>query len=476
MDEICSTKSDSRGKTLFYEWTRDNVMNEIINGKSKKNKLFINKIKLNGTSNCNKYMKTLSNEIKKKINDKILPTIKLNKVNNNSIMEYSNKKQSTLSQKRSQSGTNYKIPNNLYYEERIKNNNFYYYNNNKKYNHENYFNNKEKNNIFEEYNKFNPINNNKSRNFTKSKSIYDKDNEKIENNIDDSLNSFIKNLFFNHHHNKKLILIKNNQYSNEHPYNIYREKKTSNYNPNPKRAIFRQTSIRNILNNYNENNQKPIKIGSINNFSFKKYNVDYTEEDYIRKKNEIDFWNIIGGNEQNIGIKNNYDIYRNEYNNNINYIDNERNQENEKNKEEDFHVNNFILNDKKDDSLYIRNEIINTSDEGIDNKNEGNKKNMNDNAIIDDDYINKENEVEKGDTVQQNFINDESSKSKENLEDIEKKSNVSNISKSKSNEDESMNFKAISNDDDNYENEFDKSKKKENEDKCYDNSSFISVD
>jgi hypothetical protein len=51
-------------------------MNDIMNGKTNKNKIVINKIKLKGTSNYNlNYMKTHANEIKKKINDK-LPTIK----------------------------------------------------------------------------------------------------------------------------------------------------------------------------------------------------------------------------------------------------------------------------------------------------------------------------------------------------------------------------------------------------------------
>lgn len=456
MDDNCSTNSDSRRKTIFYEWTRDKVMNDIMNGKTNKNKRVINKIKLKGTSNYNlNYMKTHANEIKKKINDK-LPTIKLNKLGKNSIMEYSNRKQSTLSQKRSQSGVHYNIPNNLYYyEESNKNNNIIHSINNKNYYQENYFNNNEKENILEEYNKFNPINNNKPRNFRKSKSIYDKENEKFGNNRYDNINQFFNN---NKNNNKKLVVIKNNQYSN-YPYN--RENKTSNYNPND--TIFRQTS-RSILNNYyNENNQKPIKVGNRNYLSFKKnneYNVHYKEEDYIIKNNERDFWNIVKGNEQN-----------NKNNNDIKYIEND-----DKEIEEDFQYNkSFILNDKKDikpnshSSNNNRNAILNTSGEENNIQNDRNQENINNNAIIDDYSIIKENEDKKGGIGLQNAIEDVSFNSKENKEDNDKISNVNSINKSKFEN-------AISNDDDKYENEFDKSIEKEIEDKCYDNFPYISVD
>ena len=197
--------------------------------------------------------------------------------------------------------------------------------------------------------------------------------------------------------------------------------------------------------------------------SFKKnneYNVHYKEEDYIIKNNERDFWNIVKGNEQN-----------NKNNNDIKYIEND-----DKEIEEDFQYNkSFILNDKKDikpnshSSNNNRNAILNTSGEENNIQNDRNQENINNNAIIDDYSIIKENEDKKGGIGLQNAIEDVSFNSKENKEDNDKISNVNSINKSKFEN-------AISNDDDKYENEFDKSIEKEIEDKCCDNFPYISVD
>ena len=434
---------------MQYERTKDNVMNSILNDKSNKKNIILNKIHL---GNNNNYRNIFVNcySIKKRNDNDNLPNINSNKYNQNIITEYNNK-QKFQCKKRIPSG----IPSNIrikqYYiknDEQI--NAFNLINNN----YENYFNNKDKNNIFDMFNKYNPRNNiiqkeggNVSFKNNKSNYYNNKSNNMININIlkESNINinkSIEENNKLNSDYDsskKELRNIndKNNQYINE-PYNKYKKNLFKSHN-HRKNTIFSQSSI-NIINNKtinnnnnfnlcdpnyysitnhgkgtcDKNNIEPIKIENENLENINKNISNQIKELYRGNKIENKYENnVIGGNALN-EIRNYYDKkYEIEDDNSrntnikfneIKFIDIEKESDNNNKDvevEEYRNFNNYITDDEKvkdskknvnnNDNIENKIEYIDVfDDENIDNKEDkenSKKKNFDEGISIDEDDI-----------------------------------------------------------------------------------------
>lgn len=434
---------------MQYERTKDNVMNSILNDKSNKKNIILNKIHL---GNNNNYRNIFVNcySIKKRNDNDNLPNINSNKYNQNIITEYNNK-QKFQCKKRIPSG----IPSNIrikqYYiknDEQI--NAFNLINNN----YENYFNNKDKNNIFDMFNKYNPRNNIIQKeggnvSFKKNKNNYynNKSNNMININIlkESNINinkSIEENNKLNSDYDsskKELRNIndKNNQYINE-PYNKYKKNLFKSHN-HRKNTIFSQSSI-NIINNKtinnnnnfnlcdpnyysitnhgkgtcDKNNIEPIKIENENLENINKNISNQIKELYRGNKIENKYENnVIGGNALN-EIRNYYDKkYEIEDDNSrntnikfneIKFIDIEKESDNNNKDvevEEYRNFNNYITDDEKvkdskknvnnNDNIENKIEYIDVfDDENIDNKEDkenSKKKNFDEGISIDEDDI-----------------------------------------------------------------------------------------
>ena len=166
MYENSSINSDYKQKNILYEWTMDNVMNSILKGKASKNKKIQNNINLTyDTNNYRNYMNSLSNKNNKKRNeDEDLPNIKLNKYDKNKVTAYNYKENNFRSKKRAFSGISYNKSNKQSNNQEKKQYYIISNNQNNVFNsiNNNYFNNRDKNNIFnifDMYNEFNQRNN-----------------------------------------------------------------------------------------------------------------------------------------------------------------------------------------------------------------------------------------------------------------------------------------------------------------------------
>ena len=469
MAENISTAQQS--KTILSGWARDYVLNE----KSNKKRVEKDKIYFNNNTNYNlKSMKNISGKKIKIINDKNdLQNIKSNKYDKNLIMSYNSKIQNYQTLKKIPSGIHYSSQikqhynpkNHQYYKEGIKNLNPYNSTNNINNNYGIYFNNIDKKNMLEDYNKFNPRKNmledynkfNPRKNMLKNegkikclngcnsnypiKAFLKGNNRIINKNQEEAKNIYSKNF------NDKQIRNVENQYQNNFSNKYKKNNKNSLFNN--KSSIFgtiSQSIINtNTINNYNSRESNPNLIKSqIKGIGIIK---DY------RSKKEKGLPNGMEDNEQNTFKKYYNEKYREEYDNvvnfnynkntnNIKYIVNEIEKGNNNNIIEESH--NFIKDEENESKK-------------ISNSNENQR--MHIKAIIDDSFKKDKGDIQKKSNISNDIkaISDDSFK--EDKGNIEKKSiNCKEFNKNDSLE---LNkIKPITIEDDDL-NENDQSKKKE---------------